>query len=160
MQRVKLFIAALTVAGLVLLAPLLGMSELHIDTDLWSNIPGNEILELRFSESDTNTDTSTNKYSYNSDSSPWVEMGYWVEDIPWLGLASETSVLKTNEVNLETSIDADTDFDPLSSFILFRYPDGPLQPFVGIGPTLIINDLGSKKIDSLHHIFMGIHYSF
>ena len=160
MQRVRLFIAAIIIAGFTIFTPGRALSELDINPHSWSNLSVNQDLTLHFSgfSSDTDTTISDESLDYNAPST--TEMGYWFEDIPWLGVTSETSVSATNEVNSETSIDADTDFDPLNSFILFRYQDGPLQPFVGVGPTLIISDFGSKNIDSIHHLFMGFHYTF
>jgi hypothetical protein len=89
--------------------------------------------------------------------------GYWFADFPWLGLAPESCVLNVfeeDEDKLATSIDADTDFDPLSSFILFRYRNWKLEPFVGIGPSLIFYDLGRERPNSLNHMFLGVFYSF
>ncbi len=160
MQRVKRLIAVLIITSWTIFTPVLAMSELDINTDLWSNLSENEVLALRFSGFDSRADTTISDEYLDTDSPSSTEMGYWFEDIPWLGVTSETSLSGTNEVNSETSIDADTDFDPLNSFILFRYHDGPLQPFVGVGPTLLISDFGGKNIDSVHHLFMGFHYTF
>jgi hypothetical protein len=160
MQRVKRLIAVLIITGWTIFTPVLAMSELDINTDLWSNLSENEVLALRFSGFDSKADTTISDEYLDTDSPSSTEMGYWFEDIPWLGVTSETSLSGTNEVNSETSIEADTDFDPLNSFILFRYHDGPLQPFVGVGPTLLISDFGGKNIDSVHHLFMGFHYTF
>jgi len=160
MQRLKRFIAILIITGLTIFTPLLAMSELDINSDLWSDLSEEEVLALGFSGFDSKADTTISDEYFDTDSPSSTEMGYWFEDIPWLGVTSETSVSGTNEVNSETSIDADTDFDPLNSFILFRYHDGPLQPFVGVGPTLLISDFGGKNINSVHHLFMGFHYTF
>jgi hypothetical protein len=160
MQRLKRCTAVFIITGLILFIPGLGMSELRIESDLWSDLSENEVLTLRFSRSDSKAVTTTTEDHYNADSASSSEMGYWLEDIPWLGVTSETSLRGNNETTSETSIDANTDFDSLNSFILFRYQDGPLQPFVGVGPTLLISDFTSKNIDSIHHLFMGFHYSF
>ena len=160
MQRIKRFITALIIVGLSIFTPALAMSELDLNTDLWSNLSENEILTLRFSDPDSKTDTTIIDQYSDTDSASGTAMGYWFEDIPWLGVTSETTISTLNEVNSEDSIDADTDFDPLNSFILLRYPEGSFQPFVAVGPTLLISDFGSKNIDSLNHLFMGFHYSF
>lgn len=160
MQKLERLIAFFMMTALILFTPALGVSELHINNDLWSDLSENEDSALRFSALDSKADTTTSDDYRNLDSASSSEMGYWLEDIPWLGVTSETSMLGNNEIISETSIDADTDFDPLNSFILLRYQGGPLQPFIGVGPTLIISDFGSKNIDSIHHLFMGFHYSF
>jgi hypothetical protein len=158
MQKLKRWIAFFMMTALILFTPALGVSELHINNDLWADLSENEASALRFSALDSEADTTTSDDYLDLATSS--EMGYWLEDIPWLGVTSETSMLGNNEINSETSIEGDTDFDPMNSFILFRYQDGPLQPFIGVGPTLIISDFGSKNIDSIHHLFMGFHYSF
>jgi len=160
MKRLKRLIAFFIMTAMILCTPGLGMSELDIKSDLWSDLSEDEVLALGFSGFDSKADTTISDEYFDTYSPSSTEMGYWLEDIPWLGVTSETSVSGTNEVNSETSIDADTDFDPLNSFILFRYQDGPFQPFVGVGPTLLISDFGSKNIDSIQHLFMGFQYSF
>lgn len=160
MHRLKRFIAVFVVIALILCTPGLGISELHISSDSWSDLFENEVLSLRFSGLDSQAGSTTNDDYHDADPASSSEMGYWSEDVPWLGVTTETSLMGNDETNSETSIDADTDFDPLNSFILFRYQDGPLQPFVGVGPTLIFSDFGSKNIDSVHHLFMGFHYTF
>jgi len=157
MQMIKRFIAVLIIASLTILTPGLGISELDINTDLWSNLAENQVSAFRFTGFDSMEDA--NEY-VSSDSPSDTEMGYWFEDIPWLGITADPSLATTNEVNGETGIEGETDFDPLNSFILFRYPGGPIRPFVGIGPTLLISDFGSKNIDSIQNLFMGFHYSF
>ena len=161
MQRIKRFIAVLFTIALILFTPSLGVSELHITSDFWLDLSENEVSDLPFFSFDSSqADTTTSDDYYDTDLASSTEMGYWLEDIPWLGVTSETSLMGNDETDLETSIDADTDFDPLNSFILFRYQEGPLQPFVGVGPTLIFSDFASKNIDSIHHLFMGFYYSF
>ena len=159
MQRAKRFIAVLVLTGLAVLTPTLAMSELGMNTYPWSNVSQSEVLALRFANIDSRADTAE-YLDTDSPSSP--ETGYWFEEVPWLGVTSETSLSTTNEVSSETGIDADADadFDPLNSFILLRYPNGPFQPFVGVGPTLLISDFSTSKINSLHHLFMGFQYTF
>lgn len=157
-KRLSLPLVILMVMAFALMAPSLATAEVYADSGLDLRIAENEELELHFSTFYEDTDLMhTNDASYNSYEE---QLGYWFEDIPWLGIASEAPLLEQDEQGQETSIDADTNFDPLSGFLLFRYPNGQLQPFVGIGPTLFISDLRSDKVDSLHHIFMGIYYSF
>ena len=157
MQRAKAFIAVLIITGLTVFTPSLAMSELDMNTYPWASPSRSEALAFRFANIDSRPDTT--EY-LDTDSPSSAEMGYWFEEVPWLGVTSETSLSTTNEVSLETGIDADADFDPLSSFILLRYPNGPFQPFVGVGPTLLISDFSTSKINSLHHLFMGFQYTF
>jgi hypothetical protein len=160
MQRIKLFIAVLIIAGLAIFTPGLAMSELDVNSDLWSNSSENEIFTLRFSDPTSKSDTTISEEHFDNEWASGTAMGFWFEDIPWLGVASETSVSAPDEVNSEASTEADTDFDPLNSFIMLRYPEGSFQPFVAVGPTLLVSEFGSRNIDSLNHLFMGFHYSF
>ncbi len=157
-KRLSLPLVILMVLVFALMAPSLATAELYADSGLDLRIPENEELELHFSILYEDTDLMySNDASYNSYDE---QLGYWFEDIPWLGIASEAPLLQSDEQDQETSIEADTNFDPFSGFLLLRYPNGRLQPFVGIGPTLFVSDLRSDTVDSLRHIFMGISYSF
>jgi len=157
-KRLSLPLVILMVLVFALLAPSLATAELYADSGLDLRIPENEELELHFSILYEDTDLMYfNDASYNSYDE---QLGYWFEDIPWLGIASEAPLLQSDEQDQGTSIEADTNFDPFSGFLLLRYPNGRLQPFVGIGPTFFVSDLRSDTVDSLRHIFMGISYSF
>ena len=157
-KRLSLPLMILMVLAFALMAPSLATAELYADSGLDLRIPENEELELHFSILYEDTDLMYfNDASYNSYDE---QLGYWFEDIPWLGIASEAPLLQSDEQDQGTSIEADTNFDPFSGFLLLRYPNGRLQPFVGIGPTFFVSDLRSDTVDSLRHIFMGISYSF
>jgi len=157
-KRLSLSLTILMVSVFVLMIPNLATAEWYTDSGLDSRILENEYLELHFSTLDQDSDLI---YSDDASSHFYDEQrGYWFEDVPWLGIASEGPLLRPDEQNQDISIDADTHFDPLSGFLLLRYPNGRLQPFIGIGPTLFISDLRSDTVDSLRHIFMGISYSF
>jgi hypothetical protein len=157
-KRPSLWLTILMVAVLALMVPNLAAAEWYTDSGFDARIPVNEDVELHFStlyqDSDLMYFDDASAHSYDE------RLGYWFEDIPWLGVATEAPLLQPDEQNQDTSIDADTHFDPLSGFLLLRYPNGQLQPFLGIGPTLFISDLRSDTVDSLRHIFMGISYSF
>ena len=154
----SLSLTILMVSVFTLMAPSLATAELYTDSGLDLLIPENQDLELHFStlyeDSDLMYSDDVSYYSYDE------QLGYWFEDIPWLGIASEAPLLRLDEKNQDISIDEDTNLDPLSGFLLLRYPNERLQPFVGIGPTLFVSDLRSDTVDSLRHLFMGIHYSF
>ena len=157
-KRLGLSLVVLLVLAFALVVPSLAIAELNTDSGLDFWMAENEELELHFSTLYEDTDLMhSNDAPYNTNDE---QLGYWFEDIPWLGIAAEAPLLQPDEQNQEISIDADTNFDPLSGFLLLRYPNGRLQPYVGIGPTLFISDLRNDTVDSLHHIFMGIYYSF
>ncbi len=157
-KRLSLPLTILMVTVLTLTAPNLATAELHTDNGFDVRIPENEELEFHFSTLYEDSDLMySDDASYNSYEE---QLGYWLEDIPWLGIASEAPLPQSDEQNQDISIDADTNFDPLSGFVLLRYPNGQFQPFVGVGPTLFTSDLRNDAVDSIRHIFMGIHYSF
>jgi len=157
-KRLSLPLVIVMVLAAALMAPSLATAELYADSGLDLRIPENEELELHFFTLYEDTDLMhSNDASYNSYDE---QLEYWFEDIPWLGIASEAPLLQSDEQDQGTSIEADTNFDPFSGFLLLRYPNGRLQPFVGIGPTFFVSDLRSDTVDSLRHIFMGISYSF
>jgi hypothetical protein len=157
-KRLSLSLTILMLSVFALMVPNLATAAWYTDSGFDARIPENEDVELHFS---TLYQDSNLVYSDDASSNSYDErLGYWFEDIPWLGVATEAPLLQPDEQNQDTSIDADTHFDPLSGFLLLRYPNGRLQPFVGIGPTLLISDVRSNTVDSLHHIFMGISYSF
>ena len=154
----SLCLTILMVSVFALTAPNLATAELYTDGGLDLRIAENKDLELHFS---TLYEDSDLMYSNDASSNSYDEqLGYWFEEIPWLGIASEAPLLRLDEKNQDISIDEDTNYHPLSGFLLLRYPNGRLQPFVGIGPTLFVSDLRSDTVDSLRHLFMGIHYSF
>jgi hypothetical protein len=157
-KRLSFPLVILFVLVFGLMVPSLATAELYTDSGLDFRIPESEELELHFSTPYEDTDLMlASDTSYNSYDE---QLGYWFEDIPWLGIASEAPLLQPEEENQDISIDADTNLDPLSGFLLLRYPKWRPQPFVGIGPTFFVSDLTNDTVDSLRHIFMGIHYNF
>ena len=157
-RRLSLSLVILLVLAFAFMVPSMATEKLYTDSGLDFRIPENQELELHFST--LYEDAGLNHSNDRSGISYDQQLGYWFEDVPWLGIASEAPLLQPDERNQEISIDADTNFDPLSGFLLLRYPRGQLQPFVGIGPTFFVSDLTNDTVDSLHHLFMGIHYSF
>ena len=157
-KRLGLPLTMLMVFVLALMPPNLASAEFYTDSGLDVLIYENEELELHFSPLYEDTDQMHfNDIPY---SSYYEQRGYWFEDLPWLGIATEAPLLEQDQHNQDTNIDEDSNFDPLSGFLMLRYPNRRLQPFVGIGPTLFVSDLRSDTVDSLRHIFMGFYYSF
>ena len=157
-KRLRLSLTILMVFALALMTPNLASAELYTDSGLDLRMYENKEFQLHFSTLYEGTDLMHfNDAPY---SSYYEQRGYWFEDIPWLGIATEAPLLERDEHNQDISIDEDSNFDPLSGFLMLRYPNGRLQPFVGIGPTFFVSDLRSAPGDSLRHIFMGFHYSF
>ena len=157
-KRLGLSLTILMVFVLALMTSNLASAELYTDNGLDVRIYENEELELHFSP--LYEDTDQMHFNDTPYSSYYEQRGYWFEDIPWLGIATEAPLLEGDQHNQDISMDEDSNFDPLSGFLMLRYPNGRLQPFVGIGPTLFVSDLRSDTVDSLRHLFMGFYYSF
>ena len=158
LKRLRLSLTILMVFALAHMTPNLASAELYTDSGLDLRIYENEELELHFST--LYEDTDLMHFHDTPSSSHYEQRGYWFEDIPWLGIATVAPLLERDEHNQDIGIDEDSNFDPLSGFLMLRYPTGQLQPFVGIGPTVLVSDLRSDTVDSLRHIFMGFYYSF
>ena len=159
MQRVIVFAAILMAIGLAPVSPTLVQSQMLSEIYMGSSLAQDMELELHFSILEP--ETEINEYrDYEPPLTSDVRISPWSEKITWLGFAAEGSVWQEDGKDLETSIDADTYSNPMSSFVLIRNPNWRIQPFVGIGPTLIISERGKHKVDSLNHIFTGIYYNF
>jgi hypothetical protein len=162
MRHLSLAAAILIAFCLVFLIPGPAAGEWPTQAGLGLHLSQNEESGLTFARK-YDPEGGNKKEDQNALSSSMGRPGYWFEDCPWLGLASESSVLQPfaeNEQSLESSIDADTDFDLLSSFILFRCRNWQFEPFMGIGPTLIISEFGSEKPNSANNMFLGFFYIF
>ena len=102
-KRLSLPLVILMVLVFALMAPSLATAELYADSGLDLRIPENEELELHFSILYEDTDLMYfNDASYNSYDE---QLGYWFEDIPWLGIASEAPLLQSDEQGQGTSIE-------------------------------------------------------
>ncbi len=160
MLRFRLCAVASVVFGLTLLAADLAKSELPTSTDPELAIAQPQELELHFSTIEVKLNANTEDGESETSRALDSHVGYWFKDVAWLGVASEAPLLGRDREDSDMSRDADTNFNPMSSFLLFRYPNGDLQPFIGIGPTRIISDLSNTDSDLLQHIFMGLSYRF
>ena len=94
-KRLSLPLVIVMVLAAALMAPSLATAELYADSGLDLRIPENEELELHFFTLYEDTDLMhSNDASYNSYDE---QLGYWFEDIPWLGIASEAPLLQPDE---------------------------------------------------------------
>ena len=159
MQRVGLFAAIFMVIGLAPVMSSLAKSQMLTETSMGPSPAQAVKLETHFSISEPNSEIIAYR-DYESHPAFDGRIYRWYEKFPWLGFAAEGAVWQEVGKDLETSIDADTDFDPMASPVLLRNPNWRIQPFVVIGPTVIISQRGKHKVDSLNHIFTGIYYSF
>lgn len=78
-------------------------------------------------------------------------LGYWLEGLPWLGVAGDVSYFAPagDGTTLETSLEV----VPLSPLVMFRlplfesheFPKGRLQPYLAVGPGFFLT---SVKVDT------------
>jgi hypothetical protein len=160
MQLARLLAAVLIIISFILLAPNLAKCELGADSGFELDTLQDQDLDLHFSSLDVEARANTEDDDYNIFSKLDDQYGYWFEEAPWLGVTSEAPLFRMDRQESYTSMDADTDFDPLSSFLLFRYQKGQLQPYLGIGPSNLISDLGDQNLDAFRQMFLGISYRF
>ena len=143
----------------MLFSPALVKAQNLAESSNWPRLAQDVKFELHFSISESDTENIADK-DCRSPSTSGDRICRWSEKIPRIGFAADGWIWQEDEKDLETSVDADSDFAPLSSFVLIYNPNWRIQPFVGIGPTLIISDSGKHKVDSINHIFTGIYYNF
>lgn len=67
-----------------------------------------------------------------------IRSGYWFKNVPWLGVGGDVSLIHARGQNVKLDL---APFTPMALFRLPLYPDegapqGRLQPYVGIGPSL------------------------
>ena len=88
------------------------------------------------------------------------ETGYWFKSIPWLGFASEETLFPSDVEEVSGGTDEDINSYPLTGLLMFRYPLGPFQPYLGIGPTFMSSGEGLQQWDILDRVFIGFSYTF
>ncbi len=93
----------------------------------------------------TSTAQTTQPVAFRSGLSVGLRGGFWLERLPWLGLAGDLSYFETasQAVQLDSVALAAT---PMARLLLFSTPDRPrgrLQPYVGVGPTLVFHQVSA-----------------
>jgi opacity protein-like surface antigen len=94
---------------------------------------------------------------FNTSFSISARGGYWFDGLPWLGVAGSVSYyqpdVKDKSCEGEECEKDDLTVIPLSVLLMARaplmtsseYPNGQLQPYIGLGPGLFICDLSPPK---------------
>jgi hypothetical protein len=159
-RSVRLLTVAATVFCLTFFGPPSVMAESLKQTPSGSALIQGGKADLHFSRSDVGVKATSEGIGYHDPSNPGSRFGYWFDEASWLGFASMDDLFPPNPEDLAISIGADTGIFPLAGLVMFRYPTGQFQPYLGLGPTLFLDDTGLGGVDILSHIVMGLSYSF
>lgn len=159
--RQRLLIITISTFTLLAIFPALGHSDFFFNVyfgtastqsnDVHVTIQQQSILGSSTSEATKNVD-------FSSSSTCGIGFGYWFEKYSWFGLAADLGYFQADGESV------DIDVIPLSGMLMFRYPlfksnvfpNGKLQPYMGIGLTIIAADMSvdfqpdvSEKVDDM-----------
>lgn len=97
-----------------------------------------------------NGGTVDDKVSFDTEAMGGGRIGYWLEGLPWLGVAGDVSYFAP--AGEGTAVETRLEVIPLSPLVMFRLPlledpeftKGRLQPYLAVGPGFFMN---SVKVD-------------
>ena len=116
--------------------------------------------EMHWGFSHADNDPSARDIYYPGSYPASDRTGYWFKSLPWLGFASEETIFPRDVEGVDISTDEDTNTYPLTGLLMFRYPLGRFQPYLGIGPTLMSSGDGLQQMDILDSLYIGFSYTF
>lgn len=116
--------------------------------------------EMHWGFSHSNDELSNRDLSYPGSYTSSEGPGYWFKSMPWLGFASEETLFPKDVGGVNYGTDEDINTYPLTGLLMFRYPMGRFQPYLGIGPTLFSSGDGLQQMDILDRVFLGFSYTF
>ena len=94
-----------------------------------------------------NGGTDEDKVSFDTEAMGGGRIGYWLEGLPWLGVAGDVSYFAP--AGDGTAVETRLEVIPLSPLVMFRLPlletpeftKGRLQPYLAVGPGFFLNSV-------------------
>ena len=149
-----------TVFCLTLIIPATATAEWAGQSEFRSSLRPGHQTKWGFSHSDDKSSPTTWDSYYPSSYTSIDRSGYWFKSIPWLGFASEEVLFFSDIEGVNSSRDEEANLFPLTGLLMFRYPIGRFQPYLGIGPNLMSGRDGLQQIDIVDSVFFGFSYTF
>ena len=93
----------------------------------------------------TSSTQTTQPLSFRSALSAGARGGYWFGRLPWLGVAGDLSYIETSsrQVQLDSVSLSATPMLRLPLWTTPERPHGHVQPYVGVGPTLVFHSVSA-----------------
>ena len=149
-----------TVCCLTLIIPATVTAQSNKRAGFGSSFKRGQEMHWGFSHSNDDIDHSARDLYYPGSYTSSEGPGYWFKSIPWLLFASEETIFPRAVEGVNGGTDEDINSYPLTGLLMFRYPLGRFQPYLGIGPTLVSSGDGLQQMDILDSVFLGLSYTF
>jgi len=149
-----------TVCCLTLIIPATVTAQSNGRAGFGSLFKRGQEMHWGFSHSDNDNDPTARDLYYPGSYTSSDGKGYWFKSIPWLGFASEETLFPRDVEGVNGGTDEEISIYPLTGLLMFRYPMGRFQPYLGIGPTLVSSGVGLQQMDILDSVFLGFSYTF
>ena len=128
-----------------------GGCQFAVDAYVGPNFPSNEDATLKTNVPPIPSFTISGKADYDGGVTFGGRTGFWFDALPMIDVGIFADVSRvTQEVD-----DADFDFVPISLLPMVRVslmktdeiPNGRLQPYVGLGPSLVYSELDNGNLE-------------